>query len=240
MKINIDNPVPLHIQIRNIIEKEINEGHYQNKIPSERDLMERFSVSRTTIREAITALVNEGVLKKVHGKGTFISEQSPVQEWLSSLNSFTETVKNMGMEPGTKLLKCGIVSNQSHIIDMLETDEIYRIERLRFSDSIPTAIERHHYNKEIGLALAKYDLNRETIYDLIEKNLGVELNEAEQFISCKEVSDEDAHLLEVKTGSSILYVERLITNANGEPVEYYTSVFRPDMYAFRIKTKRKK
>lgn len=235
-----NNPVPLHLQLKETIACEIKEGIYKDKIPSERDLMERFSVSRTTVREAISHLVQDGILEKIHGKGTFISQKPPVHEWLDSLNSLTDTVKKMGMVPGSKLLSNEIITAPSHIGDLLEVDSLYTIERLRTADATPIAIERHFYCEEIGMQLAKYDLETSTIYDLLENSIGVELVEAEQFISCKEVSDEDAALLEVPVGSSILCVERLITNANGEPIEYYTSSFRPDMYVFRIKTKRKK
>lgn len=238
--IDTNNPIPLHLQLKDVLAGEIKGGVYKEKIPSERDLMDRFSVSRTTVREAISHLVQEGILEKIHGKGTFISQKPPVHEWLDSLNSLTHTVQKMGMTPGSKLLHTEIVSEPSHIADLLEVDSFYSIVRLRTADSTPIAVERHFYSKEIGNQLASYDLETSTIYDLLENELGIELVEAEQFISCKEVSIEDAKMLEVPTGSSVLCVERLITNANGEPIEYYTSNFRPDMYVFRIKTKRKK
>lgn len=238
--IDTNSPIPLHLQLKDVIAEEIKGGIYKEKIPSERDLMDRFSVSRTTVREAISHLVQDGVLEKVHGKGTFIAQKTPVHEWLDSLNSLTHTVKKMGMVPDSKLLKSEIVKEPSHISDLLQVDSLYTIERLRTADTTPFAIERHFYSEEIGMQLAMYDLDTSTIYDLLENNLGIELVEAEQFISCKEVSVEDAEKLEVPVGSSVLCVERLITDANGEPIEYYTSNFRPDMYVFRIKTKRKK
>lgn len=234
------NPVPFHLQIRDVLVDEIKEGQYKEKIPSERDLMDRFSVSRTTIREAISHLVQEGILEKIHGKGTFIMQKPPVHEWLDSLNSLTDTIKKMGMEPGSKLLHKGIASEPSNILDLLNVDQFYKIERLRTSDSKPIAIERHYYAKELGARIAEYNLDTTIIYDVIENDLGIEMEEAEQVISSKEVSDEDAENLEVKKGSSVLCVERLILDVHGNPIEFYTSNFRPDMYVFRIKTKRKK
>ncbi|MBO9131474.1 GntR family transcriptional regulator [Bacillus sp. 165] len=238
--IDTNNPIPLHLQLRSVIASDIKKGIYKDKIPSERDLMDRFSVSRTTVREAISHLVQEGVLEKVHGKGTFISQTPPVHEWLDSLNSLTDTVKRMGMRPGSKLLNSGIASEVNYISELLNTETVYTIERLRTADSAPIAIERHFYAKEIGLQLANYNLETTTIYDLLENNLGIDLIEAEQFISCKEVSAEDALHLDVPAGSSVLSLERLITDAKRKPIEYYISYFRPDMYVFRIKTKRNK
>lgn len=238
--IDTNNPVPYHLQIKDILIKEIGEGIYKERIPSERDLMDRFSVSRTTIREAISHLVTEGVLEKIHGKGTFISQKPPVHEWLDSLNSLTETVRKMGMVPGSKLLSCRVVKEGGVIADILNEEDFYTIERLRTADAKPIAIERHFYSNEIGRKLAEYDLEATTIYDLLENDLGIELEEAEQFISSKVVSEEDAINLEIPFGSNVLCVERVMTDVRGDTVEFYTSVFRPDMYVFRMKAKRKK
>lgn len=238
--INTNNPIPFHLQIKDVLAKEITNGMYKDKIPSERDLMNRFSVSRTTVREAISHLVKEGVLEKIHGKGTFISRIPPVHEWLDSLNSLTETVKKMGLEPGSKLLKSEMNAESEEISEILGADKLYTIERLRTANSIPFAIERHYYSKELGDKLAKYDLETTTIYDLLENELNIELVEAEQIISCKEVSFEDSVHLNVQVGSSVLSVERVIMDANGNPIEYYTSSFLPKLYVFRIRTKRKK
>ncbi|MFI8684782.1 GntR family transcriptional regulator [Rossellomorea sp. NPDC077527] len=238
--IDTNNPVPYHLQIKDILTREIGEGVHKERIPSERDLMDRFSVSRTTIREAVSHLVTEGVLQKIHGKGTFISQKPPVHEWLDSLNSLTDTVKKMGMVPGSRLLHCGMEKEDQLVSEMLNVNRFFTIERLRTADGIPIAIERHHYAKELGMKVAEYDLEAAAIYDLLENDLGIEMEEAEQFISSKVVTDEDALELDVRAGSNVLCVERMMTDVNGETIEYYTSVFRPDMYVFRIKTRRKK
>ncbi|MGF2615997.1 GntR family transcriptional regulator [Rossellomorea vietnamensis] len=238
--IDSDNPIPYHLQIKEIIAKEIVTGTYKDRIPSERDLMERFSVSRTTIREAITHLVNDGMLKKVHGKGTFISQKTPVHEWLNSLNSLTETIIKMGMKPGSKLLHMGVMNKNDVISDMLNVDLVFHIQRLRTADSVPIAIEDHFYPMNIGVELTKYDLETTPIYDLLENELEIEMEEAEQFISSKTAHKEEALNLDVPDGSNVLCVERLITNSAGAAIEYYSSIFRPDMYVFRVKTKRKR
>ncbi|BCB03938.1 GntR family transcriptional regulator [Bacillus sp. KH172YL63] len=238
--IDENNPVPYHLQIKSILRKEIVNGLYKERIPSERDLMDRFSVSRTTIREAVSHLVSDGVLEKIHGKGTFISRKAPVHEWLDSLSSLTDTIRKMGMVPGSKLLQYGMVTDTEGICSMLDTDDIFLIERLRTADTTPIAIERHFYHQEIGMKLTAFNLNDLSIYDLLEKDLGIEIEEAEQFISCKVVSEADAAELAISDGSSVLCVERVMTDAGGKKIEYYTSVFRPDMYVFRIKTKRRK
>lgn len=232
-----DLHIPLHIQISKVLESKIKNAVYQEKIPSERELMDQFSVSRTTIREAVLRLVNMGTLKKVHGKGTFITKKPPIQEWLSTLNSFTETVQSMGMEAGSKLLEKGELKKSGSSIDLFDSD-MYSIERLRFADKKPVAIEKHYYSLDLGLNLAKYDLESATIYELLENELGINLVEAEQFISTEIVDDKSAEHLEVPSGTSVLSVERIIYDEFENPIEYYRGFYRSDMYVFRVKTKR--
>ncbi|KMK76942.1 hypothetical protein AB990_07860 [Alkalihalobacillus pseudalcaliphilus] len=232
------NDVPLHLQLRNLLKREISEGKHKVKIPSERELMERYTVSRTTVREAISSLVNEGTVKKVHGKGTFICAKPKVQEWLNSLHSFTETVKRMGMVPGAELLFHKEVEAEPAISTALETSRIYTIQRIRTANADPVAIERHYYQRHIGLLLASHNLEDAVIYDLLERNLALNFADAEQTITCQGASEDDANFLSVTAGSHLLVVERVIKDEEGKPIEYYRGHFRPDMYEFRMKMKR--
>ncbi|WP_369425931.1 GntR family transcriptional regulator [Cytobacillus pseudoceanisediminis] len=91
-ELDSNSPIPLHIQLKNELQELIDNRSFNEKIPSERELMDTYKVSRSTVREAVSHLVNEGVLKKVHGKGTFISKK-PIEEWLGNITSTTEVIK---------------------------------------------------------------------------------------------------------------------------------------------------
>lgn len=237
MMLDPNNPIPLHVQLKEILRKDIKNEIYSDKIPSERELMDKYSVSRTTVREAVSALVREGVLEKIHGKGTFINYSNSVNEWLGNLSSFSETIERMGMKPGAKLLFKRIESDPE-IADTLGVSEYYTIVRLRFANDKPIAIERHYYPVEIGLKLAQYDLNEITIYTTLEAN-GIILHEAEQKITASLPIREDAELLGISPLKSVLTAERLILDSKGNPLEYYYAVYRSDKYAFSIKLLRK-
>ena len=112
MTLDVNSPVPLHVQLKEALKRIIQRGEYTERIPSERELIETFAVSRTTVREAVGALVREGVVQKIHGKGTFVTSHT-VNEWLGSLRSFTETIESMGMKPGIRLLRHGIQEESS-------------------------------------------------------------------------------------------------------------------------------
>jgi GntR family transcriptional regulator len=232
MRLDVDSPIPLHIQIREFLRKKIDDGGYTERIPSEKELMEMFSVSRTTVREAVSSLVREGVLEKIHGKGTFIADTT-INEWLGSIRSFTETVQNMGMKPGILLLSHAL-GNDLEIGTILGATEYYSIERLRLADDIPIAIERHNYPVEIGRKLATYDLNQVTIYSVLEQNKVV-LHTGEQRITAMPASKADAKLLDISENACVLVVERTIYDPSGKVVEYYSSTLRADRFAFCVK-----
>ncbi|KKB38845.1 GntR family transcriptional regulator [Bacillus thermotolerans] len=237
-KLNPKNPIPLHIQLRDKIEGLIKEGYYQTKIPSERELMEEYDVSRSTVREAVSHLAREGIVEKVHGKGTFISSRA-IQDWLSSLTSTTETIRNMGMTPGAKLVDHGTIIPPNDIIAATGLKEAYFIKRIRYANDIPLAIELQYYPMEIGEKLAELDIDEGTLFDLIEKDLGIVFKEAEQLITSGFLAPEDARLLGISETFSVLNTERKLVDQADRLIEYYVASFRADMYSFRIKLSKK-
>ena len=106
------------------------------------------------------------------------------------------------------------------------------------ADQTPIAIERHFYADVLGQQLINFDLNSATIYDLLENELNIALIEAQQTIRCEPISDEDAVHLNVPQNINVLRVERIITGLLGEPIEYYVSIFHPDLYELKLKTRR--
>ncbi|MHB8156576.1 MAG: GntR family transcriptional regulator [Desulfocucumaceae bacterium] len=239
MVLNSNSHIPLHVQLKELLRNEILQGDFADKIPSERELIERFSVSRSTVRQAISELVLDGVLEKKHGKGTFISHR-PVEEWLGNLSTYNEVLEEMGMKPSTRLLHQGKASSPREICNILGLEEFYVIERLRFADKLPIAIEKQFYPMEIGLELAKYDLNTAVLYDLLELNVGVRLWEAEQIISSSLPTPEENEYLEFPETTCLLTTERITYDPDGNPVEYLRGVFRSDIYAFRMKLARRR
>jgi len=120
----------------------------------------------------------------------------------------------------------------------LGVDKFYKIDRLRYADNIPIAIEKQYYPLDIGLKLKEFDLNNAAIYDLLELSLGIKLWRADQMITSVQPTREEAELLEIKESVSVLLIERLTYDSSDNLVEYLRGIFRADMYAFRIKLMR--
>ncbi|WP_227937693.1 GntR family transcriptional regulator [Alkalihalobacillus deserti] len=234
MEIDNNNPIPLHVQLKDILKKQVLEGEFTSQIPSERELMEVYSVSRSTVREAVSILVREGILEKRHGKGTFVSLK-PVQEWIQ-MNGFTEIVKKMEI----KLIEHGIVPTPENISNMESfKHNCYLIKRLRLKDGVPIAVENCYYPLEIGKKLENYDLNNTILYDVLVGDLGIIFWDTEQIISCHHPSKEVANFLNISESMCCLATERMNADPSGNIFEYYEGIFRSDMYSFTMKMSRK-
>jgi len=98
MALDSRSAVPLYAQLKNILKREIQQGKYTEQLPTETELMEAFITSRTTVRQAVSALVREGVLQKIQGKGTFIASRT-ANVWLGVLSSLTEVIEKH-VKPG--------------------------------------------------------------------------------------------------------------------------------------------
>ena len=236
--LDYNNSIALHIQLKNIIEKKIEEGIFTGQIPSERQFMEEYHVSRSTVREAINLLVREGVLEKKHGKGTFVSLK-PIQDWLGNLSSTTDTIMQMGKKPGAQLVTHYLTETTPYIQEKTGLKDAYFIKRVRFADDMPIGVERHYYPIEIGVKLIKYDLNDATLYDLLENHLGIRLAEAEQTISGGIFLDEDREFMKMPNGTNALIAERIIRDRNREIIEFEKAFYRNDLYTFKINLSRK-
>ncbi|MFD1705691.1 GntR family transcriptional regulator [Siminovitchia sediminis] len=238
MKIDSTHPIPLHIQLKKLIEQQITTGVYPDQLPSERQFMEKYNVSRSTVREAINLLVREGILEKRHGKGTFVSVK-PIQDWLGHLSSTTEVIQKMGKKPGARLVTHYKTIPDPYVQELTGFKEAYFIKRIRYADDIAIGVERHYYPLEIGEKLVKYDLDNATLYDLVQNELGIQFAEADQLISCGPLLEEDKQYLDIPSNVGVMTARRIIKDAEGKIIELESAFYRSDMYTFTINLSRK-
>ena len=238
MKLDQTSSMPLHIQLKDIIEKQVAEGNFSDQIPSERQFMQEYNISRSTVREAINVLVRQGILEKRHGKGTFVLLK-PIHDWLGNLSSTTETIRNIGMKPGAKLITHYKTIPSTYIQEKTGFTEAYFIKRVRYADDIAIGVERHYYPISIGEELIKYDLDNATLYDLVQNELGIQFAEAGQKISSGKMLQEDMVYLDVPANKNVLIAERIIKDQAGTVLEMEEAFYRSDMYSFKINLSRK-
>lgn len=229
-----DGPVPKHVQLRQILERLVTEELGPDApIPSERDLMAQYGVSRMTVRQAIGQLVLEGRLRRVRGKGTFVAP--PRVDSMLELTSFTEDMRRRGHEPSTVILRSVELEPPPTVRRALRLTAVqtaYRIERLRIADGIPMALEDGWYSTAPLPGLLDRDLSG-SLYSLFARSYGVVIDAATQTLRAEIADAETARILGVPVGAPLLVLERTST-ADERPIEHIVSWYRGDRYQVHI------
>ncbi|HEX8132385.1 MAG TPA: GntR family transcriptional regulator [Actinomycetes bacterium] len=208
-------------------------------LPSERLLMERYSVARGTVVQAIEALAARGLVYRVQGSGTFVAE--PKFRQPLTLTSFTEDMRARGMTPGSVVRGQAIVPASEVVarhLALVPGTPVVHLERVRTADGEPMALERTHLPAQRLPGLEDVDLTDASLYELLERKWGVRVAEADQWASVVRVSEEEAALLHVSAEQPALLFQRVTRDPAGTPVEYVRSLYRGDRYEVHTRLER--
>ncbi|UAL48946.1 GntR family transcriptional regulator [Sutcliffiella horikoshii] len=235
------SPIPIYYQLESYIKNQIEAGFILpgKNIPSEREYAESYGISRMTVRQAINSLVNEGLLYRKKGSGTFVSEKK-IEQPLQGLTSFTEDMKKRGMTPTSKLIHFEVIPANSFIANELKISEyapVYEIKRIRLADGEPMALETNYLSANLVKGLTEEEV-KASIYSYVEEKLGLRITHAEQLIESVRASEEHEKLLFIEKDHPMLYIQRNTFLHDGTPLELVKSVYRGDRYKFQIKMER--
>ncbi|TDL31861.1 GntR family transcriptional regulator [Jeotgalibacillus sp. S-D1] len=239
--LNKKSPLPMYVQIEENLRGKIREGSFKkgDPIPSERELTDTYKVSRMTVRQAIMNLVNEGLLYREKGKGTFVSDEK-IEQPLQGLTSFTEDMLSRGMEPSNELLSFETltpspdIANKLHIQNM---EEVYLVKRIRHADRRPMAIESTYIPVKLFPSLTSAKVLG-SFYQYIQEEEQLAIGGASQFIEAALADSKEAELLQINEPSAVLHIERLSYLTTGTPFEVVRSTYRADRYKFSSEIKR--
>jgi GntR family transcriptional regulator len=208
-------------------------------LPTERELCERFDVSRGTVRQVLQRLEDEQRIYRRQGKGTFVAPAKIEQRF--GLTSHTEEMRASGHEPSSKLLDVSRLPAPPEVAAALalpEGAEVLQIERLRLADGEPIAVEVLYLHAQrfdgISAALGE-DVS---FYQLLHSQYGVELDSAEETIEAVIASPRVARMLDCVQPAPLLQLSRLTVDTRGRPVEYVRSLYRGDRFRFRQRLQR--
>ena len=200
-----------------------------DRVPSERELMARFAVSRATVRQAIDALEREGLLVRRHGSGTFVAEHRVTSRL--HLASFSDDMARRGLVPTTQLLSAERIGADDEVAVALALSPgapVAHLERLRCADGRPMAYEVGDYPLDRLPGLLEEDLSG-SVYDLLRRRFRRAPEGGEQLLWAEATSVALARVLEVEVGAPLLVFQRT-SLSRGAPIERTTSWYRGDRY----------
>jgi GntR family transcriptional regulator len=227
-------PLPKHAQLTAILTELVSQELTPDApIPSERELMQMYDVSRATVRKAIDTLIVEGVLERAHGKGTFVAR--PRLESRLHLASFSQDMRRRGLTPSTRLLavEAAVPPDEARAALRLgPADRAWRLDRVRLADGEPIALERGWYPERLLPDLDRQDLSG-SLYELFAATYGLRIDRAEQTLWSESAAGETARILAVPEHTPLL-VFRRESRAGDVPVEHVVSRYRGDRYQIHM------
>ena len=234
--IDKNSPIPVYFQLKNDLVKKIAQGLWKTGecIASERELCEIYGVSRMTIRQAIGELVQEGVLTRLKGKGTFVCEQTVKQQ---DMMSFTEMIKQTGRELRTEVINFDIIDTPDDMQDTFMLDKVYKIERRRIVDNECIAVETvfipvdycGHINNE---------MLKGSLYKILE-HFGYSISNSTSSIVAVDITDEIKEKFDTKENFPVLKIIGK-TFANKNKVLFIEeALYRSDKFTLQVNISRR-
>ena len=230
------HPVPLYQQLAATLRAQIESGQFgtHQRLPSERELANNFHVSRMTVRQALDALVRDGLVTGKVGKGTFISEPK-INQQLATLTGFSADAEQRHQRATSRVIKALVGSATKDIAHALQIEpkaRVFNLVRVRLANGSPLAIESAFIPAHLCPDIITHDFGHESLYQVLQKQYGWQLVRARQSIEARLASNDELKLLELKRPAPILAMERVTLVEQGFPIEYVRSAYRGDRYKF--------
>jgi GntR family transcriptional regulator, N-acetylglucosamine utilization regulator len=229
-----DGPRPKHVQLTDLLTSLATEQLGAGAmIPSERELMTAYGLSRATVRKSIESLIASGLLERVHGKGTFVAR--PRLESQLHLASFSQDMRRRGLTPSTRILAVESERPPADVargLGLRRNALAWRLSRVRLADGQPIALESGWYPRASFPDLDAQDLGG-SLYQLFAETYGLVVDSAEQTLWGESADLPTARLLDAPVHTPLLVFRRL-SAAAGRPLEYVVSRYRGDRYQIHM------
>ena len=225
---------PRYLQLSRHIARAIQDGRLEQgfQLPPERDLADLGNVSRVTVRKAVGELVDAGLVEQKRGSGSFVLGATPrTQQSLSTLVSFTENLEARGQTSSSRILSRGLFApspDEMMALGLASNQRVARIERLRYADDVPMALERSSIPSDI---LSDPDQVTTSLYQVLRRRNQAPSRAIQRVIAVNVPAD-DAELMGVAENTALLKISRTAFLISGRPIEYTQGLYRPDIYDF--------
>jgi len=225
-----------HVLVREYVRSVVVAAEPGTPAPSERELAERFGVARMTVRHALDALVSQGLIERIPGKGTFVSK--PVIDLQMRLSSYTEEMERRGKRPESRTLLARPESAGPGVARALGLDEgaaVAHWQRLRLADGVPMAIQHTYVSLELFPRFLDESPPASFYYWLADRNLTP--TTGEDSVTAGVAGEDEADLLEIDAGAAVLNISRR-SFCFEVAIEVTRSIYRADRYALWVPVQR--
>jgi GntR family transcriptional regulator len=229
-------PEPLWEQAKSLLLARIADGEVKpgSRLPPERDLCQMLEISRVTLRKALAALVDEGVLRPAHGRGWYVTAPQR-NDWPNTLESFSETAHRMGLVPTSRVLRSELGTatfDEAEAFQIAPGTPLYRLDRVRMLDEVPIAVDESLVPADIAVGFDSVDFTVRSLYDMLA-GLGLQLAQADTTIEARPADAELATHLGVAESTPVLEMHQIVRDRTGRPLLSSTIRYAGDRYRLR-------
>jgi len=237
-KISRNSPIPLYQQVKQLVLRSIETGSLapNNGLPSERELVELLGVSRITVRQALTELVQQGILYTTPSKGFFVAEKQNPYE-LNALLSFSAMAVERGQVPSSSVIEAGIISASAPIARQLlitPGSEVVSILRLRLLDNIPVMLNQSWLPHNCCPDILSNDFTTASLYKILKNDYQQRLAHASSTISARLASQQECAWLGLEDLSVVLTMDQLTYSQDERPIELSLIIINPLRYRLSL------
>jgi GntR family transcriptional regulator len=238
--IDRESVIPLYIQLKEILEKRIQEGMWKpgDRMPGDEELCDLFDVSRTVVRQAFKELELEGLIFRRRGRGTFIAEPRISGLGLAkSLDAFYRSMLGHGMTARMQTVEQDIVPAVHEVavtLNVARMTPVIRIVQLCRVGEEPFFFTNSYIPYDLCRDLVLADLSQQSMYEYLEDRYGLTVSRASRDITAIPAQADDARLLKIEVGEPLLYLESISYLGDGRPLEDLRGKFRGGRMRFEV------
>lgn len=242
MSLDENSFIPLYYQLAEELRENIESGEWtpHSLIPSETEFCEKYTVSRGTVRQALSQLVQEGLLYRKQGKGTFVAEPKTAQQ-LNRFHSFAQDIRGRGLKPYSQVLQNVKLVPKSSIKDILglkEGEVVFKIVGLKMANKEPLILEISYFVEKLLPdlnKLSKEEMEKVPLYNFFIEKCGVKITGVKETFEPFLAGKFEAEKLHIPPGSLSLLVKRITYTADAVPFEFRRIVVRSDKCRYLVK-----
>lgn len=230
--LNRNSAVPLYLQLADELRSKILSGEWQpeQRIPSENELNQIYSISRMTIRQVLGKLVDEGLVFRVHGKGTFVAQRK-IATRSPSYYGVREQLEQQGYSTRTEMLDSGEVEADARLAGQLEVPvgtPLHMVERLRYAGETPISLHKSYVPLPLAPGLLDHDLAQRQLCQVLARDYGLDMTYVHESLESLNPTPAELSALGVRRGIPLLLLEQRIRDASRRLFEFTQIRFRGD------------
>ena len=241
-KINKDSPVPLYFQLKQAIKERIEDNTFKidDQLPTELEFCQALDISRPTIRQALSELLNEGYISRRKAKGTFVSKPKVEGFFFKKLESYNDEMRSLGLTPKTNVLCQETIKGDDIICNNLKiknNSKVLHLERLRYADDevmvyVNTYVPLYLFD---GIQYESFKDGYQSLYTLFKDNYQRPIAYVDRSIEAINASKKMSELLNVEKGAALYIITTIAYDCDDTPIEYSKAYYRGDRNKFSIR-----